>query len=166
MVRLVPLEHSSTDAARSRNIAKLRREGYPEKRAVAAAYREQRKMKKLARRRRTGLAKRNPSGDWAHAFTLTAVLAGLGAGGGVIYADSLNTSTSSTTMPLPAGALVGASLGASAMTLWGLGGAIFTKDHVRGLTLAGVGFAASVLSAAGASALSPAAAALSTTTGG
>jgi hypothetical protein len=53
----MPLIHSSSDAARSKNIAKLRREGYPVKQSAAIAYRVQRDSKAERRRRR---GRRNP----------------------------------------------------------------------------------------------------------
>ena len=41
----MPLKKGYTDKTRSENIAKLKREGYPSKQAVAIAYHEQAKAK-------------------------------------------------------------------------------------------------------------------------
>jgi hypothetical protein len=130
----VPLEHSSTDAARSRNIAKLRREGYPARQAAAIAYKEQRKaMKKLARRRRTGLARarRNPSTEDAVTSALGALTLGalVGAGAGAL-----------TQTPAATGALTGAESGVAVTGVGGLVVAIFSeKNRLTGLVTAGMG---------------------------
>jgi hypothetical protein len=135
MVKLVPLEHSSTDAARSRNIAKLRHEGYPVRQAAAIAYKEQRKaMKKLARRRRrTGLAlaKRNPSTENAVTSALGALTLGglIGAGAGAL-----------TQTPAATGALTGAESGVAVVGVGGLVVAIFSdRSRLTGLVTAGMG---------------------------
>jgi hypothetical protein len=54
-----PLEHSSSQEAFNRNVAEMRRSGYPQDRALAAAYREKRqaahrdgKKKKKGRRKK------------------------------------------------------------------------------------------------------------------
>jgi hypothetical protein len=52
----MPLEKSASKEARSRNIAEMIRAGYPQKRAAAAAYRNQRKVRaqQAARKKRRG----------------------------------------------------------------------------------------------------------------
>jgi hypothetical protein len=48
----MPLEKGSSDKTRSRNIAEMRRSGYPAKQAIAAAYSQQRKSRRSRRRSR------------------------------------------------------------------------------------------------------------------
>jgi len=43
----MPLEKSASDAARDRNIGEMRRAGYPRDQAVAAAYDNQRRMRRV-----------------------------------------------------------------------------------------------------------------------
>lgn len=52
----MPLEKSASKKARSRNIAEMIRAGYPAKRAEAAAYRNQRKVRaqQATRKKRRG----------------------------------------------------------------------------------------------------------------
>jgi len=47
----MPLEKGSSNETRSRNIAEMRRSGYPAKQAAAAAYNQQRKSKRRSRKR-------------------------------------------------------------------------------------------------------------------
>ena len=46
----MPLEKSSSNAARSRNIAEMRRAGYPADQAAAASYDNQRRARKHKRK--------------------------------------------------------------------------------------------------------------------
>jgi hypothetical protein len=129
----VPLEHSSTDAARSRNIGRLRREGYPPKQAAAIAYKEQRKsMKRSRRRRSTGLARvrRNPDpGAVPSAIGALTLGALVGAGAGAI-----------TQSPAAQGALAGTQVGVAVTGVGGLLVAIFSeKSRMAGLATAGIG---------------------------
>jgi hypothetical protein len=126
----MPLEHSSTDAARGRNIAKLRREGMPRDRAVAAAYREQRAAKKRNRRR----ARRNPS----YGSTETAVSSALGA---LILGALVGAGAGALTQsPAATGALTGAESGVAVTAVGGLVVSIFSdKNRLSGLATAGIG---------------------------
>ena len=47
----MPLEKGASDSTRSRNIAEMRRAGYPAKQAAAAAYSNQRKSKRKGKRK-------------------------------------------------------------------------------------------------------------------
>jgi hypothetical protein len=97
------LVHGYSDATRSRNIAQLRRDGYPARQAAAIAYRIQREERMKHRR----LARRNPSGfPWAW----VGVGAAVGVGGIFAYTAFLPT-TSTTTDKIKEAAL-GATVGA------------------------------------------------------
>lgn len=48
----MPLERSSSNPARSRNISEMVRAGHPRKQAIAAAYRQQRKSRRSRSRSR------------------------------------------------------------------------------------------------------------------
>jgi hypothetical protein len=124
----MPLDASPTDAARSRNIAKLRREGYSARMAAAIAYKEQRKMK----RRRTGLARRNPyETENAVSSAIGALALGglVGAGAGAL-----------TQSPAAQGALNGAQVGVAVTGVGGLVVSIFSeRSRMAGLATAGIG---------------------------
>lgn len=126
----MPLEHSSTDAARSRNIAKLRHEGYPARQAAAIAYREQRAAKKRNRRR----IRRNPS----YGSTETAVSSALGA---LILGALVGAGAGALTQsPAATGALTGAESGVAVTAVGGLVVSIFSdKNRLSGLATAGIG---------------------------
>lgn len=130
----MPLEHTASNAARSRNIGRLRRDGYPPKQAAAIAYKEQRNAmarRSLARRRGVGLARsrRNPSSPIGAAIGALTLGGLIGAGLGAVVAP-----------PAATGALTGAQSGVGVTGLGGLLVGIFSeRNRMAGLTTAGIG---------------------------
>lgn len=140
----MPLIHSSTDAARSRNIATLRREGYPEKQAAAISYRIQRTAmsRSLARRRRSrrGLARLNPVHPSAIKTALKWLAAGVIVGG---IAGAVGSATGATTANLPTGIIGGAAAVVGVEVLGGLVVGLASPAYRNpALATAGIGLAA------------------------
>jgi hypothetical protein len=146
----MPLLRGSSDATRSRNIATLRRDGYPPAQAAAIAYNVQRKaskrrrnsMRRLSRRRDRGLAYANPTSSSAIGGALgylglgAAVGGGLGALGGAM----------SKPQDLLGGAVGGGSVGVGATALGGfVVGLVSPKNRNVGFATAGIGLGALIL---------------------
>jgi hypothetical protein len=134
-----------SDAARSRNIATLRRDGYPPKQAAAIAYRIQRQAmshRHLTRRRRDGLAYANPTSTSAIGGALGYLGLGAAAGG------ALGAVGGAISKPpdILGGAVAGGSVGVGATALGGfVVGLVSTKNRNVGFAAAGIGLGALIL---------------------
>lgn len=156
----MPLIYGHSDATRSRNIATLRRDGYPEKQSVAISYKIQRaELRKrhmstaITRRRRRGLARRNPDSAIRGGLGYVGLGAGVGAGiGGLGGAMA----TPQTVLP---GALNGAVWGTAVTTVAGfVVGLVSKKNRDVGFATAGIGLLANIALSVGRSAAATSAA--------
>lgn len=130
----MPLIKGSSDKARSRNIATLRRDGYPPKQAAAIAY----KIQRQARRRR---GKRNPLSTMKGQVATGASLVMLAAMGGAVLevaVDSLGVATSGGSVNVPADLVHGGAVGAGVAGIGGLMiGLVDPKFKTAGFSAAG-----------------------------
>lgn len=122
-----PLLQGSSDKVRSKNIAKLRHEGYDRKQAVAIAYRVQRENRR--RHRNPQASSMAEAGAWLTGGAL------VGAGIGALSQT-----------PATTGALTGATSGVALVGVGGILVAIFSKKHRdAGITAAGLGLGGLVI---------------------
>lgn len=130
----MPLIKGSSDKTRSRNIATLRRDGYPPKQAAAIAY----KIQRQARRRR---GKRNPLSTVKGQVATGASLVMLAAMGGAVLeiaVDSLGVATSGGSVNVPADLVHGGAVGAGVAGIGGLMiGLVDPKFKTAGFSAAG-----------------------------
>src|SRR4029077_323277 len=136
-----------SDASRSRNIATLRRDGYPPKQAAAIAYKIQRNAMstKLARRsRRARRAHRNPTSriKWKRVAVGAGAGAAVGVGAGYVI-QGANNAPLPTPMTSVSNAITGAGVGALLVGLLSL----FSK---RGVATGVAGAAVGALALSGA----------------
>jgi hypothetical protein len=146
----MPLIHGASNQTRSRNIATLRREGYPQHQAAAIAYRIQREEKRkhmsrrLARRSRRdrGLAYANPLSNDAigKAIGYLGLGAGIGAGVGGIGGAVAKPPE------ILGGAVAGGSVGVGVTALGGfVVGLVSPRNRDAGFATAGIGLGALIL---------------------
>ena len=140
----MPLMHGYSDKTRSRNIEKLRHEGYPRSQAVAIAYKIQREelrkrhmsSRKLSRRGDRGLAYANPMKGDAITTGLVALGVGAGIGGGL---GAIGGSMATPSDPV-AGAVGGATIGVGLTSVGGfIVGLVSEKRRNAGFAAAGIG---------------------------
>jgi hypothetical protein len=149
----VPLKQGYSDQTRSRNIVKLRREGYPPAQAAAIAYRIQRENRRKARkpmsrklsrrsRRDRGLAYANPLSHDAIGTALgyLGMGAGIGAGVGGIGGALAKPPE------ILGGAVAGGSVGVGVTALGGfVVGLVSPRNRDAGFAAAGIGLGALIL---------------------
>jgi hypothetical protein len=141
------LVHGYSDATRSRNIAQLRRDGYPARQAAAIAYRIQReeRMKRrrsMTRHRDRGLAYANPASGSAIGSALGYLGLGAGIGAGV---GALGGALSKPPEVL-GGAVAGGSVGVGVTALGGfIVGLVSVKNRNAGFATAGIGLGGLIL---------------------
>jgi hypothetical protein len=150
----MPLIRGSSDKTRGRNIATLRRDGYPPAQAAAIAYSIQRKAsskqqkkkrnmsRRLSRHRDRGLAYANPTSSSAIGGAIgylglgAAVGGGLGALGGAMAKP----------IDILGGAVGGGSVGVGATALGGfVVGLVSPANRNVGFATAGIGLASLIL---------------------
>jgi hypothetical protein len=144
------LVHGYSDQTRSRNIAQLRRDGYPPKQASAIAYRIQREelRKRSMRRRRSitrrdrGLAYANPTSGDAIGVALGYLGLGAGIGAGVGALEGALQKPPE----ILGGAVAGGSVGIGVTALGGfIVGLVSPNNRNAGFATAGIGLGGLIL---------------------